>query len=104
MYSNFRKNALAGIIENDGFSIHASEWWNGEGLDFSIDVKGSPPKTISLHIEELESLVILAAAMKFIDFDYVKYESDGVIEETQRHDESLEKLRTENSKCFRGSF
>ena len=104
MYSNFRKNALVGIIEKDDFSIHASEWWNGEGFDFSIDVKGSPPKTISLQVEELESLVILAAAMEFIDLNYIRYESDGVIEETQRHDESLEKLRMENSKYFRENF
>jgi hypothetical protein len=104
MYSNFRKNALVGIIEKDDFSIHVSEWWNGEGLDFSIDVKGSPPKIISLHSEELESLVILAAAMKFIDFDYIKYESDGVIEKTEEHNKASEKLRTENSKYFRGSF
>ena len=50
---SMRRNAMSSVVAwNDMAgkeqSCHASEWWNGEGVDFTI-LKDNEDKTVSLH-------------------------------------------------------
>ena len=78
-YSSIRKNGVIGILQDNGQSLHASEWWSGEGLDFLFE--GSSKRknqNISLHMDELENLIALAHAMGFVDLDAVKEKSAAI--------------------------
>ena len=44
-------------------SATATEWWNGEGIDFHFDDK----PVLSLHMDELAQIVIASSAFGMID-------------------------------------
>lgn len=71
---DIRKDSISGIIEEEGLtntSIHFSEWWNGEGIDFLIN----DTKHISLHMEEIKLIMIAAIASNMINTKECKEEA-----------------------------
>jgi len=62
--NTMRINGQVGMIE-DPTTLHFSEWWNGEGIDFTFG--DNEDKHISLHQTELESLFIATIASGYLD-------------------------------------
>ena len=90
---NIRRNSITGIVEHKGLtdvSLHFSEWWNGEGMDFTFDEN----KSISLHGEELHALIVAAMASEYIDMDSVKEDVDWMILESRRREKEIEEIRS----------
>ena len=84
-YSSVRKNGVIGIIQDGNFSIHASEWWSGEGLDILITNKGEKDRHFSLHSDEIENLIALIFVMGFAEDEFIK-EKIEIIEEQIKRD------------------
>jgi len=67
---HLRTNGQVGIIEYEQFgkdvkgNLHFSEWWDGEGLDFTFD---EGKASISLSIEEIEAVVTASIATGMVD-------------------------------------
>jgi len=90
---NLRNNSITGIYEsNDGLSdvsIHFSEWWNGEGMDFTFNEK----KNVSLHIDELHGMFACAVASGMVDLEEVIRESAELKDRSKEREEALEILK-----------
>lgn len=82
--SNIRRNGIVGMFDyKEGLtdvSLHFSEWWNGEGMDFDFNDQ----KKFALHLDELHSLAVAAVATGMIDIDDVKKDADALNEESRR--------------------
>lgn len=90
---NIRRNSITGIIEKEGLttvSLHFSEWWNGEGMDFNFDDK----KFVSLHSEELKAMMVAALAAEMIDMGSVMEEVVEIKADSKRREEHIEMLRS----------
>jgi len=89
---NFRNNSITGIYESEGLSkvnLHFSEWWNGEGMDFTFDEK-SP---ISLHSEELHALMVSAIVTDMVDIGTVMEDVAEMKRETKERNAAIEAIR-----------
>ena len=79
-----RNRARVGIVETDitvKSSIHFSEWWNGEGMDFTIEHDNDSLDTkLSLHSEELTVLAAIGLRTGMIDLKDLKKLSKEIIE------------------------
>ena len=91
---NIRKDSTVGIIEKDDifgkFSLHFSEWWNGEGMDFTFDEK----KVISLHSEEMKALMVAALAAEMVDIGSVMEEVVEIKADSKRREQEIERIRS----------
>lgn len=90
---NIRRNSITGIIESQGLtevSLHFSEWWNGEGMDFNFDDK----KFVSLHLEELHAMMVGAVACGMIDIGSVMKEATELEIDSKRREQELERMRS----------
>lgn len=90
---NIRRNSITGIIESEGLtevSLHFTEWWNGEGMDFTFDEK----KVISLHSEELKALMVAALAAEMVDIGSIMEEVVELKAESKRREEHIESIRS----------
>ena len=90
---NIRRNSITGIIESEGLtnvSLHFSEWWNGEGMDFNFDDK----KFVSLHSEELSAIMVAALAAEMIDMGSVMEEVVEIKADSKRREEHIERIRS----------
>lgn len=74
--NDIRRNGIIGLIEYETPSAnynqqycHFSEWWNGEGIDFTFSDKNGE-RRISLHLDDITALVTAAIASDFVDIDY----------------------------------
>jgi len=62
--NNVRKNGIVGTLEWEDYTddkiryLHFSEWWNGEGFDFTFNHGTKQEKRISLDIFEMENLMV----------------------------------------------
>lgn len=92
-----RDNAIVGMINSEDAlvptSLHFSEWWNGEGMD--INFTNEPNKTISLHSDEIEALVVAAKIVGLIDFKSIKRRVKQVQKETQERKQHIQNVRDE---------
>jgi len=89
---NFRNNSITGIYESEGLSkvnLHFSEWWNGEGMDFTFDEK-SP---ISLHSEEIRALMVSAIVTDMVDIGTVMEDVAEMKRETKERNAAIEAIR-----------
>lgn len=80
--NDIRRNGIVGIVETEGLtkvSLHFSEWWNGEGMDFDFDDK----KKFSLHIDEMHALAVALTAAGYIDLEAVREEADTLNEKAE---------------------
>jgi hypothetical protein len=90
---NFRNNSITGIYESEGLSkvnLHFSEWWNGEGMDFTFDEK-SP---ISLHSEEIRALMVSAIVTDMVDIGSVMEDVAEMKRETKERNAAIEAIRS----------
>lgn len=78
-YYDVRKNATAGVIENEDVKLHFSEWWNGEGVDFTFTkgMDGSLTRTLAdkhcpFSMSEMTAIVTVAMYMGMIDMEEVE--------------------------------
>lgn len=89
---NFRNNSITGIYESEGLSkvnLHFSEWWNGEGMDFTFDEK----RPISLHIEELHALFVAAMTGGMVDIGRVMEDVSEMKLESKMRADAIEEIR-----------
>lgn len=95
--SDIRDNAIVGMIDFEDAlvptSLHFSEWWNGEGMD--VNFTNESNKTISLHSDEIEVLVVAAKIVGLIDFKSIKKRVKQVQKETQERKQHLKNVRDE---------
>ena len=89
--SDIRDNAIVGVINFEDAlvptSLHFSEWWNGEGMD--VNFTNERDKTISLHSDEIEALVVAAKIVGLIDFKSIKKRVKQVRKEADKYKEGL---------------
>lgn len=88
MTRNIRKNSITGLIETDNLtkvSLHFSEWWNGEGLDFDFG-----DKRIALHSDELHAMFLAAYASGFVDLESVMVEAKELRMESEEWARQIE--------------
>ena len=95
--SDIRDNAIVGMISLEDAlvptSLHFSEWWNGEGMD--VNFTNESNKTISLHSDEIEALVVAAKIVGLINFKSIKRRVKQVQKETQERKQHLKNVRDE---------
>jgi hypothetical protein len=92
---NFRNDSITGIYESEGLSrvnLHFSEWWNGEGMDFTFDEK----KPISLHMEEIHALMVSAIVTGMVDIGMVMEDVSEMKRETKERKAAIEAIRRNN--------
>lgn len=95
---NIRYNSVSGLYETESTTgkivTHFSEWWNGEGLDFTI-TGDAEDKSIGLHIEEMHHIAVIANALGFIDLDEVKRDSDELNDMSKKREMYIKGLKDE---------
>jgi len=91
---NLRKNTISGIYESDyglsPVSLHFTEWWNGEGMDFTFDEK----KPISLHMEEIHAMMVSALVIGLVDIGRVMEDVAEMKRETKERNAAIEAIRS----------
>lgn len=90
--NSIRKNAICGIIEEKGIipiSLHFSEWWNGEGLDFEFNDE----KRIHLHSEEIQALLVAALLTGMVDIEDAKSRAHQIEKDHREKERRLELMR-----------
>ncbi len=72
--AKFRKNVMSALSKDKdyGFEVIGTEWWNGEGIDFTFYNKDNIETTYSLHMAQLEHIVTITKAFKMIDLKECK--------------------------------
>lgn len=92
--SDIRKG-LIGVIEyHEGLvpvSLHFSEWWNGEGLDFNFLNESN--KTISLHDDEITALIIAAKIGLGINLKDIEKQAKEIRQSYKNSRKELKRLR-----------
>lgn len=100
-YSSLRTNCQTGVIQADsGEGIHAAEWWNGEGIDFSFDTKENSnivTKRIELHIDEIARLVTISIAMGFVDIDECTKNATEMKKQTRKEKKLIKRMRKDKT-------
>lgn len=72
--SEIRHDGTVGLIEYEAWGadkkyyLHFSEWWNGEGMDYTFSI-GNDERKISLHIDDIHTLVVSAIASDFVNIE-----------------------------------
>lgn len=90
-----RDNGIVGVLEFEDntvpVTLHFSEWWNGEGMDCNfLNEKG---KFISLHMDEIETLVVAAKLTGLISFKSLKKKVKKVQKETETRKQELQNFK-----------
>jgi hypothetical protein len=94
---DIRKNGMIGLIEYNTISsdkqlhVHFSEWWNGEGLDFTLET-GKTEDKISLHMDTMSSMVVAMIASGMIDVDHCKDKADKLLKLSEKRKRMMDKL------------
>ena len=93
--NDIRYNTMSGLIEIDSILADKdsymtfNEWWNGEGLEFDIDYKNK----FSLHMDELEAVVIAAIATGMVDIKHCKQKAKEMKSQSKERDEHVKQIR-----------
>lgn len=91
--SDFRKNAVVGLVEHDGLakvSLHFSEWYNGEGADFEF--LGDDRKKFSLHTDEIHALIVASRLLGMVDSTEIEEDVQKIKQDTAKRKKDLKKL------------
>ena len=97
-FSSLRSNCLAAVIQSNERSVHATEWWNGEGIDFTFDPNDSDEtKRIELHIGEITDLISIAIAMGFVDIEECTTNAEKMKIKELEHNQTIEKMKLEQT-------
>lgn len=93
--NNIRYNTMSGLIEIDTLLadkesyLTFNEWWNGEGLDFDIDGKNK----FSLHMDEIEAVVIAAIVTGMVDIKHCKQKAKEMKSQSKEREEQIKQIR-----------
>lgn len=78
--NDIRRTAAVGIIETEGLdstvTVHFSEWWNGEGMDFTLHRSNNEIVHFGVHLDEIHAIATAAAAVGMIETDRVQEAAD----------------------------
>lgn len=88
-----RRDAIVGIYEGktlEHVALHFSEWWNGEGADFSF---GDDKKRISLSIDEMHAISVAFLLLGMVDKDEVDDEVEKIQKDSSLREEMIKQLR-----------
>jgi hypothetical protein len=72
-FAEMRKTGYCGVLEYGEKTISFSDWWSGEGLDIRLDENGD--NSISLHLDDLHAMMVIAVATGSIDLEEVLLDS-----------------------------
>lgn len=96
-FSSLRMNCQTAVIQADyGDGVHAAEWWNGEGIDFSFDTKENSnivTKRIELHLDEIARLVTITIAMGFVDIDECTKNAMEMKKQTRKQEKQIKRIK-----------
>lgn len=73
-YYDVRKDTVSGIIEmSDLFNVncHFSEWWNGEGVDFTF-TEGDKEETVRLDMAKFHCIVAVASYLGMVSKEDIR--------------------------------
>lgn len=97
MKANFRRDTISGLIPIDGLidgEILFTEWWNGEGIDFEIELKADKSKKqFSLHADELENIAAIAAYIGLLDQESISDKLYQWETDEKSHQKELEEFK-----------
>lgn len=88
-----RRDAIVGIYEGktlEHVTLHFSEWWNGEGADFTF---GNDKKRISLSIDEMHAVSVAFLLLGMVDKDEVNDEVEKIQKDSSLREEMINQLR-----------
>ena len=92
---SLRRNSATGVIEDDNVKFHFSEWWNGEGLDFTF-TRGKKELYFNLNMHEIAALVSACHALGMFDLDEVIENAETLLRQWNR----TNKMMKENRKRY----
>jgi hypothetical protein len=100
--NNIRRNSISGLYESsDGLmdlvSLHFTEWWNGEGMDFTFYDK-SKEKRFDLHADEIRALAIVAVASGFLELKEVQEQADQLNHDSEQRAREMKKFKEDYDK------
>ena len=89
-FKHMRRTAQSAIIQWKNQTdkmcyLHASEWWNGEGIDFNID--SFVERRISLDFDDMRALVVVMNAMGYLDMDEIAKDTLDLVATMKKNDE-----------------
>ena len=102
MYNDLRKNGMVGVIayevlSSDGEnSIHFSEWWNGEGLDITLERSGQLDTKISLHMDDMAALVTAFIATGMVSIKECKERAKELIKQSEEQKQRIKEFRQQS--------
>lgn len=88
-----RRDAIVGIYEGktlEHVTLHFSEWWNGEGADFTF---GNDKKRISLSMDEMHAISVAFLLLGMVDKDEVDDEVEKIQKDSSLREEMINQLR-----------
>lgn len=92
--ADIRHNNMAGVYREEddmtNVDIHFAEWWNGEGLDFTL----TDGKRISLSTDELKALAVIAIATKMVDIKDCLSAAEEMLKQSAQRDADIERIRS----------
>lgn len=97
-----RSDTISGIIQTAEIDLHFSEWWSGDGIDFSFS-KGDPGSlthhtatvNISLSMAEIMGLVTAAVYCGMVDMEEVEDNVDKLKKAISKREETIKRLKKE---------
>ena len=93
---NIRNNGMVGLMEYTVLGedketvLNFSEWWSGDGLDFTFDDNAT---SISLHVDDLTAIVTVAIATGMIELKECKRKAARLKESSKARSIEHEKVR-----------
>lgn len=104
--NDIRNNGKIGFFELVGLDdkpicLHFSEWWNGEGLDFTLGVKNE--RHISLHSDEILLIASAAIATGYLSIKEVKEHAKRTLEESKLRKKRIEEISKTKKSDSQGS-
>ena len=95
--NNMRKNGYVGVLEaeslsGENVSVHFSEWWNGEGLDFTIEYGNRKTGVITLSSDEMHLMVTAMVATGMVDLVEIESAANRLVTESKARADLLTKI------------
>lgn len=98
--NNMRKNGYVGVLETESLSgenvsVHFSEWWNGEGLDFTIEYGNRKTGVITLSLDEMRLMVTAMVATGMVDLEEIQNAVDRLVAESKASSDLINRITPE---------
>lgn len=95
--SSIRKYCFVGIIDYDIFGqkgyLHFSEYFSGEGLDFTFSKDKEDDIKFSLNLDEIFALSVAAYSSGYLDLKEVKKESKRLLQKSVEREQEIDRFR-----------